>query len=101
MGFVAQEFYRLASLHTYIGGIAMGIFLPLQIYRAPRCQAKIPEKFRWEKIPLVRQYAILISLAGIGGVLAAMSSGLSGWDAIKAGVAAAQTLILTNLAVDR
>jgi hypothetical protein len=101
MDLIAQEFYRLASLHTYIGWIAVGILLFLQVYRSPRYQEKIPDKYRWDNLSMPRQHAILILLAGIGGAMTAASADASLADALKAALAAAQTLILTNLLIRR
>jgi NADH:ubiquinone oxidoreductase subunit 6 (subunit J) len=97
MDAIAQEFYRLAGLHSYIGGIALVILFALQVYRAPQCQAKIPEKYRWEKVSFVWQHVILIVLASLGGALTSMSAEASAIDALKAALAAAQAVILTNM----
>lgn len=91
-----QEFYRLGALHTYIGGIAAVVFLLIQLYRLPQNQARIPEKWRWANLSFVRQHLLLAGLAALSGALSAWASGLSGWDAAKAALAAVQAIILTG-----
>lgn len=99
MDLIVQEFYRLGALHTYIGGIATVVFLLIHIYRLPQAQARIPKKWRWASLSFVWQHALLILLAGLGGMLSAYAADMSGWDAVKTALAAVQAIILTGAMV--
>lgn len=93
---LAELFDKLRILKGPIGWVALTTFAVIRLYRLPEWQPSLPEKARWENLPVPAKYVIIATLAGIGAALAAAANGLSLSETVAAGLMAALGAILTN-----